>query len=55
MRHSKLDRLAEAYNRARAHEKAGDFDAAANTYREALTIGPGGAVDGDEQRGCARR
>ncbi|EXU82525.1 hypothetical protein AX23_12650 [Brucella melitensis 548] len=32
--------LAEAYNRALALEKAGDFDAAAKAYEEVLQIDP---------------
>ncbi len=41
------DALAEAYNRALALEKAGDFDAAAKAYEEVLQIDPddhGGAA-----------
>ncbi|RYV46822.1 tetratricopeptide repeat protein, partial [Brucella abortus] len=39
--------LVEAYNRALALEKAGDFDAAAKAYEEVLQIAPddhGGAA-----------
>ncbi|MEZ5811159.1 MAG: methyltransferase [Rhizobiaceae bacterium] len=41
------DRLAEAYNRALKLEKSGDFDAAADAYREVLALDPvdrGGAA-----------
>ena len=34
------DVLAEAYNRALALEKAGDFDAAASAYAEVLALDP---------------
>ncbi len=47
MPQSEQDPLAEAYNRALAHEKAGEFDAAADAYREVLAIDPdyrGGAA-----------
>jgi len=43
------DVLAEAYNRALALEKAGDFDAAAIAYREVL------ALDPDDHGGAAVR
>lgn len=43
------DALAEAYNRALALEKAGDFDAAASAYREVL------ALDPDDHGGAAVR
>ena len=34
------EKLAEAYNRALAHEKAGEIDAAAEAYREVLALDP---------------
>gem|GEM_PF-435610 len=43
------DALAEAYNRALAFEKAGDFDAAAKAYEEVL------AIDPDDHGGAAVR